>query len=56
MTKLECNATCYMPVEVAKKGKKTQQVLERFEDGDELLEVSDDLAEAFVATGNFKQV
>ena len=57
MARLHCTNTCYMPVEIKSKGKKTQPVVDRFEDEEGgIYEVEDDRVEEFISSGNFVRV
>jgi len=57
MARLHCTNTCYMPVELKAKGKKTQQVVDRFEDEEGgIYEVEEDRVEEFISSGNFVRV
>ncbi len=60
-TKLICLATCYMPVgerEITvgtgrSKKKAKKEIVDRFEDDDDVHEVPDGRVAAYLATGNF---
>lgn len=63
-TKLLCLATCYMPVgkiEITvgtgrSKKKVQKEIVDRFEDDDDVYEVSDGRVSAYLASGNFARL